>query len=196
MKLLVHSCDSRKWLWEHWEKCFKRSGWDIDYEFIDGEEAFTDQMKKALERETDEYIFYTLDDYFIREPIDFNKYWDMAHDLKVDALRLQPGVQFNSLPYRFDPGYNVTEFYRFEENEGLLKQTRESAYHISMQTSIWRRDYLLKCIIPGLNPWEFEGVNMGERLGDVYWVPSLPRWYIDGVRKGILLDAAKPIIYD
>jgi len=192
MKLLVHSCNSRSWLWKHWENYFYRSGWLIDYTIIDGDEAFSDQLKTALESIDDEYIFYMLDDFFIRRPLYFYKYLNMAIDMKMDALRLQPGVQHNSLPYRF--GSNITQFYRFTETDGLLKQTDESAYLMSMQASIWRREYFLQCLTPGLDPWELEFKDLGDRFGDVYFVPNLPKWYIDAVLKGKLTKEGQKMI--
>ncbi|ODS39459.1 MAG: hypothetical protein A7316_11045 [Candidatus Altiarchaeales archaeon WOR_SM1_86-2] len=178
--LLVHSCNSRKWLWPHWEKCFKRSGWDIDYAIIDGDEAFSDQLINALNSRKERYLFYTLDDYFIRFCIDFEMYLKWAYELEADALRLQPNVRFNSLPYRF------------ERRGELLKQTKESQYYISMATSIWRREYFLECLKPGLSPWEVERSDC--ELGDVYFVPGLPFWYIDGTRRGVLTEAGKEIL--
>ena len=180
MILLVHSCDSRLWLREHWERFFDKSGWYIQEEYILGDGVFSDRLIETLHEITDEYIWYTLDDYFIREPIDWYRYERMAIDKKMDCLRLQPNVQYDSLPYRFN------------WEDGLLKQRQDSAYIMSMQTSIWRRKYFLECLTPGLDPWETE--LSGPQLGDIYFVPQLPFWYIDAVRKGVLTDKGKKMI--
>ncbi len=180
MILLVHSCETRRWLQRHWMKFFYRSGWNIRVKYIWGSEAFTDQLKNALEKISDKYVFYMLDDFFIRFPIEFNKYIGMAKS--KDALRLQPGVQINSLPYRF-------------KREGeLLRQLPDSEYKISLQSSIWRREYFLECLKPGIDPWSLELSNC--KLGNVYWVPHLPRWYIDATLKGVLRSEAKKMIND
>ena len=183
MILLVHSCDSREWLWEYWWRFFFKhrpfkSNLAID--FIRGNEMFSDQLIDKLNKMDDEYIWYTLDDFWIQEWIDFEYYWKFAKDNKMDALRLQPNVQHNSIPYRFDEVY------------GALRQREDSAYTMSMQTSIWRREYFLECLTPGLDPWELERTR--PKLGNVYFVPRLPFWYIDATCKGVLTDKAKKLI--
>ena len=170
MLLLVHSCDYRKWLWHHWWRFFRASAWKIDVHFITGKELFSDQLIKALNIFKHEYLWYTLDDYWILKNIDWDHYEDLAINGDMDALRLQPNVQFDSLPYRF------------ELKDGLFKQKPESAYTMSMQTSIWRREYFLECLEPGLDAWTVERTT--PKLGDVYFVPGLPFWYVDTVRKG------------
>ena len=181
MILLVHSCDSRKWLWPHWWKFFNLSGWDVTPQFITGE-TFTDQLIKTLEGIKDEYIWYTLDDYFIQFPIDFEYYWNLAHRIKADALRVQPNVNIlKSFPYIF------------EWAGDLFKQLERSPYTISTHTSVWRREYFLDCLTPGLNPWQFER-STPENFGDVYFVPKLPYWYIDGVLSGVITNEAKALI--
>lgn len=180
MILLVHSCDGREWLRPHWERYFRKSGWDIEVQYIFGDGEFTDRLIETLQGITDEYIWYTLDDYLIVEPIYWQQYENTAINLKADALRLQPNVQHNSPPYHF------------KWQGALLKQTPNSAYTMSMQTSIWRREYFLKCLPPGLDPWELESFR--PKLGNVYFVPRLPFWYIDSVRRGIPTEKGKKLI--
>jgi hypothetical protein len=181
MILLVHSCDHRSWLWEHWWKYFRLSGWKIQVRFIKGKKEFSDQLYEVLTDIKDEYVWHTLDDYFIRFPIDFDYYWKLAHELKADAVRMQPNVQFNSLPYRF------------EWTETLLKQRPDSDYLISTHTSIWRREYFLDCLVPGLDPWDLEK-HRPECFGDVYFAPQLPFWYIDAVLKQVVTDMGKQMM--
>lgn len=177
MILLVHSCDSRLWLRKYWERYFDKSGWYIQVEWITGDEEFSDRLIDVLLHTTDEYVWYTLDDYFIVEPIDWDYYENLIIHLHADVLRLQPNVQHNSLPYRF------------EVHGELLKQTKGSAYTMSMQTSIWRKSYFLECLTPGLDPWELEHTK--PKLGNVYFVPGLPFWYVDTVRRGEIMDKHK-----
>ena len=173
MILLVHSCNGREWLRGYWERFFNESGWNIPFRWIVGSDVFSDQLIHTLENIEDDYLFYMLDDYFIKFTINFEVYWLWAQYLEADALRLQPNVQHNSLPYRFK---NTTG--------PLLKQAKDSEYKISMNTSIWRREYFIECLTPGLDPWELEKSDC--ELGDVYFVPKLPFWYIDATRKGAL----------
>lgn len=180
MILLVHSCDSRSWVWEHWWRFFDRSGWNIKVRFITGNEEFSDQLIEELSGIKDEYVWYTLDDYFIIKPIEWGLCEIMIKFLCADVLRLAPNVYFNSLPYRFK-----------EEHE-LYKQLPESPYKISMCTSIWRRKYFLSCLKPGLNPWELENQEPAN-FGNVYFVPQLPFWYINGTVKGVFTKEANEL---
>ena len=173
MILLVHSCDKRSWIWDHWQRFFDLSGWDAEVRWIKGNEQFSDQLKTALESITDEYVWYTLDDFFISEPIDWKHYEKLAVKHKVDALRVQPNVRMDALPYRFE---------KFKD--GLLKQLPHSEYTMSMQASIWRREYFLECLTPGLNPWQLENAPL-KRFGNVYFVSDLGWWYTDGTKHGV-----------
>ena len=38
-----------------------------------------------------------------------------------------------------------------------LHKLVNSAYHLTCQPSIWRKDYLLKYLVDGMTPWQFEG---------------------------------------
>lgn len=193
MILLVHSYPGREWICKHWWRYFDRSGWNAEVRFITGGGHFSDELKKALENIAEEYIWYTLDDFIILKPIDWKKYEKVAIDLKADAVRLQPNVGYDALPYRFyDERNSVSPFYRMEQHGDLLKQKSDSAYIMSMQTSIWRREYFLESLTPGLDPWELE-VSSPE-LGDIYFVPRLSFWYIDVLRKGVLTVKGKEII--
>jgi len=152
--------------------------------YITGDGEFSDQLYDTLNYIEDDHLFYMLDDYWIKFPIDFNKYWHLITGTNMDALRLQPNVTFRSRPYRFsDSKWNKVK---------MLKQTPESEYRISMNTSIWRREYFLECLTPGLNPWQLE-VTVPD-LGDVYFVPELPFWYINGTVKGVLTKEGREVM--
>lgn len=53
---------------------------------------------------------------------------------------------------------SIQEHTVYGDIEGLtiLENARNSLYRLSMQPSIWYRDYLLKYMIPGMTPWEME----------------------------------------
>lgn len=220
MLLLVISQDHREYLWKPWLKHFVASGWDAtpvilteqkkpDFvQSIQGgaQKKFTDWLKAALRKIEDEYIWLTLDDYFIIEPIKFGLYENMADFRGVDVLRVQPNVQYNSVPYHFvrggtapepDKGLdnNVSAFYRFLPEGGLLRQTPDSAYMTSFQTSIYRREYLIDSLPDGMNPWEAETCTP-ENFGRVYFVPGLPFWYRDVVRRGKVIPQHAKLVYD
>ena len=198
MILLVQSQDSREYLWKPWLWYFKKSEWDTKpviitekkkLNFVDsfqsGKQAsFGKTLKDVLKSFKDEYVWYTLDDYFITGKIDWKLYEKLVVEKKADAIRVQPGVVYESLPYRF-----IRE-------DGLLRQTEQSWYQISFQTSIWRREFLIDCLY-NADPWVLENSSKIKRWNHkIYFVPELPRWYIDVVRRGKLLDRGKKLIDD
>lgn len=198
MILLVLSQDHREYLWKPWYKRFKKSGWDAEPIIVTEtvkpkipvgniqtgkQEHFTDSLKGVLKSLNCKYLWCTLDDYMIIEPIDFKKYTQQAVAKKADALRVQPNVQHNSLPYRFD------------RDGKLLRQRKDSEYEITFQTSIWRREFFIECLTDGQSPWESEQsqLNMDHKI---YFAPRLPFWYKDTVRRGKLTDEGKRLISD
>ena len=181
MILLVHSCKGREAFLDIWKKCFERSGWDIPTYYITDDREFTDQLIEALNNIGDSYIWYTLDDLWIKEPLDWEFYERLARG--KDALRMQPNVRENSLPYRF----------RWEGS--LLRQTNQSAYQISLHVSIWRRQFFLDCLTPGLDPWEQErSTKIDNWNHKIYFVPRLPFWVINGTVKGALTKEGQEVV--
>jgi len=121
------------------------------------------------------------DDYFIQSNLNWWYYWRLAHG--KDALRMQPNVQYDSLPYRF----------KWEGS--LLRQTNESEYQISLNSSIWRRKFFIDCLTDGLDPWEQErSTKINTWDHKIYFVPRLPFWYINGTAKGCLTPEGAKII--
>jgi hypothetical protein len=185
MILLVHSCTGREWILEYWEKFFELSGWGASVKYITNDLPFSDQLMGTLAHIESEYVWHILDDYFIKTPIDWDYYWRLAQELKVDALRVQPNVSYRSLPYRF-------------RREGdLLRQTNNSQYQISFASSIWRRKFFLDCLTPGLDPWAQENskkINVWNHK--IYFVPELSFWYVNGTVKGTLTKEGLKMVND
>ena len=185
MILLVHSCDGRKAFLDIWQKCFERSGWKAEVIYIKGNDCYADQLLNILPSLDCEYLWHMNDDYFIIDKIPWDFYSQMAEDMRVDALRMQPNVQFNSLPYRFR---------KYLE---LFRQTNDSAYQISLNCSIWRREFFIDCLTPGLDPWQLENsTKINNWNHKIYFVPGLPFWYINGTKKGTLTKRGEKIVND
>ena len=71
MILLVHSCEGREWIVDHWREFFAKSGWDAEAFFISSNREFSDQLIDVLEYFNQvEYLWYTLDDYWIIDKIE------------------------------------------------------------------------------------------------------------------------------
>lgn len=183
MLLIVHSCKGREWVLDYWWRFFIKNapaGLFRVHEITD-DRGFSDQLIEAVESHNDRYLWYTLDDYWIVRGFNYKHFWDVAE--VVDCLRLQPNVVAGSLPYRFD------------DQGAFLRQLPSSPYHFSAATSIWDREYLLRNLTPGLDPWELEKTPF-KHFGQTYFVPSLPFWYIDAVRRGVITDKGNEALND
>lgn len=183
MILLVHSCKGREAILELWRKCFEDSGWKATVLYLLGEKEYSDQLYDICSVMKSEYLWHMNDDYFIAQKINWDVYFFLAKYKSVDALRMQPNVQYDSLPYRFKWEYN------------LLRQTNDSAYQISFNSGIWRRKFLLDCLTPGLDPWELENsTKINNWKHKIYFVPKLPFWYVNGTAKGCLTPEGLKVI--
>lgn len=97
---------------------------------------------------------------------DLRKYFDTQPDWFVwimeDTLLRQPINMplFANLPMRKDVGKicltsDVSK--REHTSDGYIVHAHpDSRYRLSMQPSIWNRNYLLQYITDGMDPWEFE----------------------------------------
>jgi hypothetical protein len=181
MILLVHSCEGREGILDLWKKCYNTSNWRAAVFFIHGSEAYSDQLLRTLEYMKSEYVWHMNDDYFIQSNLNWWYYWRLAQG--KDALRMQPNVQYDSLPYKF------------KWEGALLRQTNESEYQISLNSGIWRRQFFIDCLTPGLDPWEQE---LSTKINDwdhkIYFVPRLPFWYVNGTVKGCLTKEGLKVI--
>lgn len=195
--MLVQSCDKYERYWEgwylHYEKNFPYK--DLPVYLITETKQFpypgvmtintgsvtdfADMLIHALQSLPYKSILYTLDDlWMVKEAPDIPHYYREFLRHGMDALRLLPEVYENTDPYKF-----------VREGEYLRIQ-RDSMYQISLDTSLWNRDFFLRCLILGENPWQIE-VDGSERIGKtldhrIYFVEGMPRWFHNTVLKGRL----------
>lgn len=64
-----------------------------------------------------------------------------------------------------------------------IKASPISRYRLSTQPSIWNRDYLLKYLTDGLNPWDFETQDPMNDGWHVYGMKEPPLLHNEGVNK-------------
>lgn len=144
---------------------------------------WSNRFQKAVDFVKTEYVFVTLDDYFLIKPIStslFDKYVEMMNKEKIDYLRLVvPPRKSNNEKLR---GYNSVRMI-----------DTDKVYSVNMYSGIWRKSFLQKTFDAPLSAWEYE-VKLARRArennakcvmttADVY-----P--FLDVVRKGKLLRKA------
>lgn len=195
--LLIGSCDDYSFLWEnfiklcnkYWEpQCKKiivsenlKYNTD-DYDFITpGKDMnWSDRMIYAINQIDSEFIFFMLEDYFLREKIS-----DDFINEAVDFLKKEDAnkIVFTTIPFNF---YKL-----FHIKNDLYKMNDDSDYLTSVQPAVWRKSFLLKCLQRNWTPWEFEihGTNLIRNQDNrIYLKHRIESIYFNAVRKGKIMS--------
>jgi hypothetical protein len=163
--VLISSCDAYSILWPSFSKWFFKN-WKIECELIfvsetqkhpdfktilTGKIPWAHRNLVALSQIKSDYVFWLLEDYFLTREFhveEMERYLNDFIEKKMDRLQLAPqGVHKN---YDFD----VKNTFKPEFNYSNIPANHK--YSISMQPSIWRKDYILKVLNKDYTPWEFE----------------------------------------
>ena len=206
-ELIISSCDRFSDLWDTHIRLLKESWKDRPssiylvtdsstekaYEGIkivsagEGTEI-TERLEAVLESVKSDYIVFTLDDYFLTEPIhssDIRRGIDFMENNHVDFLRMVPATKRylrrdNARPCKGYPGY-------------YIRDISTGNYKITLTPGIWRTDFMRKTVSRKMNAWEYEVAltGMARELGAVCAISNHNEFpYLDVVRKGKLLRKA------
>lgn len=202
MTMLILSCELFSDLWDahvsQLEKYWSDRGMDTyivtdkphetNYEHVNvisaGEGVeFTDRLKYALEQIDSEYIFITLDDYFLKKDVSNDSIESLVclmDEQRYDYIRLfKHPVKANGKKIK---GYKK------------LKDIRtECSYSVNLYSGIWRKDFLYNTLRETLSPWVYEVRlhNVAIELGAKCAVSNNREFVIlDVVRKGKILNKA------
>lgn len=182
--LVVSSCDGYQDLWapyfnllfSNWPDCpFKIFLVSNNLTFnhpkvttlLTGDDySWSHQLKSALNQLNFDYIFFTLEDFFLRGPVKTEEILNavnILHSLNGSMLRLVP------MPAPNDSLLNSADI-------GVINSGAQ--YRVSTQAAIWLRKELLAILAEGESIWEFE--LKGSRRSDVrpgyysYWKSIFP----------------------
>lgn len=144
---------------------------------------WTDRLYKALSMIETEYVFITLDDYFLIRPVsqgNIENLLYMMNQYHLDYLRLfkRPTKATREPIPGFSKAYYID-----------CSQT----YSVNLYSGIWKTRFLRSCITESLNPWEFEvALSKQATLYGARGAVSNNRDFVilDVVRKGRLLHSA------
>lgn len=205
LTLLIMSCDNFSDLWdgqinqlkkfwrEHPKEVIlvsdkktskKYEGIKIIYPDIEME--WSERLNWALQKIKTDYIFFTLDDYFLIDNVYnevINKYVELMEKENYDYIRLKKIRKKKS-------GELIKNYYK------LRKLNLDINYAISLYAGIWRKDFFEYCSLKHKNAWQLEVSlkNLGVKYGAKCAVCMDDNVYpiLDVVRKGKLLrNAAK-----
>ena len=198
LSIVVGSCDKYSFLWDKFTKRFNQY-WDVDVELkkylisetVDfsgntfetlkcGNVPYTKCLENALESIDSKYILWLQDDYFLVKKLDSKIIYDSYNLISNESNIIRVGIHLDS-KYYSTTKHNDTPFNKFSKN---------SMYSISMQSSIWDREKLLKFLkeSPNESPWEFE-LNGTKRLNmtdyNVFFHKLQDSWYEEAMKKGV-----------
>lgn len=201
--ILIGTCDKYSFLWNDFVTLFNRY-WDDrinvkkyflsetikrEFEGFDfltpGNVAYSDCIRHALDQIDTEYVLWMQDDYFLQKTItkeQFENYFKLITDSQIDRFCInRPSTAVNSMTfYKTDDGYD--------------RLIQNSYYTISMQISLWNKDFFKKCLPHSITetPWEFE-INGSQRLNNsikhnIIYELTDDYWYYEAMRKGKFTD--------
>ena len=165
MTLLIHSCGAYSDLWDGQVELLNRNWADRNvktiiltdtnpngYEYEGIDVVCAGQSKEITERLTHvlpfietEYVFVTLDDYYLIEKVDnarIEYLLSQMDEQKLDYIRLFP-----------DPPS------KDKIGDGLYKihqEERKSSYYVNLYAGIWRKSFIEKTLGETLNAWQYE----------------------------------------
>lgn len=193
LSTLIGSCDLYTPLLKPFQICFNKY-WDINskniiitetidvpnytntnFNIVKSTGNWGSRMLKGLDLIDTDYVFFILDDYFLQYKHPKNtieNYINLMEKHNLDRLQISPsGYQ----KYTNNVIENITEF------------SNQSNYLISLQPSIWRKEFIYKTLNPSYNPWEYELIGSKKLLNTdckIYIDTNAPMMYWNAVRKG------------
>ncbi len=165
MTMLIMSCDKFSDLWdghvrlleENWKnrgmKTYivtdepTQTSYDSVSVFATDEGMeWSQRLGRALELVQTEYVFFTLDDYFLIKPVDGKKIENLLSIMKKEKL------DFFRLNDRPTPSYGK----KYAGYKKIYHLKTEACYSVNLGLGIWRTDFLKKTIREPRNIWRFE----------------------------------------
>lgn len=202
MTMLIMSCDKFSDLWDGHVKLLEENWPDRDMEtyiVTDAETSkcfenvkiisagdtveWSERLAYALNYVDTEYVFITLDDYFLIKKVDNARIKALAEMMtkeNADYIRI------------FHHPHRATGK-RLESYTGLYEIDTTYTYSVNLYPGIWRKSFLEKALEKPRNPWQLE-VSLAKtaRDNDATCVVDLKKDFriLDVVRKGKLLHKA------
>ncbi len=145
---------------------------------------WTERLSIALSKIKTEYVFLTLDDYFlVHQPNEFllERYFDFIKESNIDYFRLfkRPKRKLKN---------------RVKSLKGVYKIDNKQRYGVNLYSAIWRKDFLVATINEKKNAWQFE-VSLPKKSylynANCYMTTNNVFQILDVVRKGKLLRKAR-----
>jgi hypothetical protein len=138
-------------------------------------ERWSDALVAFLETLTDELVVWCMDDYWLTRPVDV-----VAVERLTEYMRSHPDVARCDLTVDVMHVGHARELERVDGLD-LVECDADAPFRLGLQCGIWRRELLLRSLVPGETPWqvEFEGTKrmvdrvVGTRQGPVRYLVAM-----------------------
>ena len=130
----------------------------------DNVHKWSTDLRKFFSGITDEYFIYGLEDYFLKKvntDIIDRLITYIEADGKIGRVQLGSGLRTHKGGSRYK---NVVN----DKHLMVIEAPQTVKYRVSTQFSIWRKEYMLKYLLPGQTPWEFEMKSSQSAKNDGY----------------------------
>ena len=202
LTLLIHSCGAYSDLWDGQVTLLERN-WadrgsrtliltdtnpsDLSYPTVEiftaGEgKEITDRLSSVLPSLDTEFVFVTLDDYYLIKKVDNDRICYLISEMEkqnLDYIRLFPNPKSND-----------------KIGDGLYKihcEEKKSSYYINLYAGIWRKSFIEKTLKGTMNAWQYE-VSLTPIARELQIACAMTKGteykFLDVVRKGKLLHKA------
>lgn len=115
---------------------------------------WSDGVIKFLQAMPDELCILMLEDMLLVRTVDVRTVASLADYMMQHKEVVRIDLTTDRLYAGASPG-QLPE-YGYWGSTDLIWSEPESPYHLSLQASIWRREYLLHYMVPGETPWDLE----------------------------------------
>jgi len=188
LSLLIQTCDNYEWFWSgifctldlYWDFKYpvyfaseEKNPHDLTYHFdlrykpnpdiisvrhekSENADGFSTRMIDALNNIGSEYVLYIQEDMWLRRGINsstIEKILSFMKENRADSVRL------HSKLFYWEKYYLESTDFIIDDIRMMKMSEREDNFFLSHGATIWRKEYLLKYLIHGENPWanEIEG---------------------------------------
>ena len=148
----------------------------------------TKRLECALKKVSGKYVLFTLDDYFLTEPIDtdgLNAVIRVMEEENLDYVRLYAATES---ALRKEDAMEITNHPGF-----YLRNLDKGNYKISLYPGIWRTDFMRATLCESMNAWQYEVslTPMARQLNARCAISNHQEFpFLDVVRKGKILRKA------
>ena len=199
MTMLILSCDKFSDLWDGHIKLLEENWPDRDMETFlitdaptdkcypgiqvvnaGADVEWSDRLAYALKQVKTDYVFITLDDYFLIKKVDDQRI--------VELLEMMEKENVDYVRLFLRPKRATRE--ELEGYSGIYKIDTSCDYSVNLYSGLWKKNFMESCVRIPLNAWKFE-VSLHKRAEEynANCVVSLRNEFqiLDVVRKGKLL---------